>query len=507
MSARWNGAVLVLALAGMVPAVAGATGGGAESRGWGDPCRAEDRARSAAIHELYQRRDQAPVWLTREGRTPSGRRLVRLLRTAEEGVMTDCLAQALDGRDGGYSRGALDVLLTDAWVELRARGAGGESDVRDHLEVLLPGRRERLQRQLERLAGSGGAAERAPGADGAARMAAALERYRRIVAEGGWPEVGAGPLLEPGESDARVPALRERLRATGDLAVRVGDGDGSRYDRELARAVTGFQRRHGLAPDGVVGPATRKALDVPARQRVALMERNLRRIEARAIDGDHPVVRVNIPDYRVTLYEKGAATFSTRAIVGRPEHPTPQLQTRITALTLNPAWNVPRSVLREDLAQRFARDDGYAQRHGFHAVNSDRPLNEFDWSGTPMVPVRQAPGPTNALGRLKFEMPNRQAIYLHDTPARHLFDSRRRAFSAGCVRVEEPMELAARLTGGDAERLDEMARDGETRTLRLGWHIPVQLVYFTAWVDTGGRVQFRPDIYDRDDAGASRGGA
>jgi len=229
------------------------------------------------------------------------------------------------------------------------------------------------------------------------------------------------------------------------------------------------------------------------------MELNLRRIEGRAIDGDEPVVRVNIPDYRVMVYEQGKVTFSTRAIVGRPEHQTPQLQARITALTLNPSWNVPRSVLREDLAQRFARDDDYAERHGFHAANSDRPLDEFDWSETPMIPVRQAPGPTNALGRIKFEMPNRQAIYLHDTPARHLFDSRRRAFSAGCVRVEEPMALAARLTGGDADRLDEMARGGETRTLRLGWHIPVQLVYFTAWVDTGGRVHFRPDIYERDD--------
>lgn len=500
MNARWNGIALVLTLAGMVPGLSAAAGADDERRGWGEPCRAGNDERSRAIHELYERRDQAPVWLTRDGKTPSGWQLVRLLRRAGEGVMTDCLVRALGERDGRYSRGALDVMLTDAWLELRGRRVEGDTDVDDHLAALLPGERDRRQRELDRLAHDEAGSDRASSADAAARMAAALERYRQIADHGGWPEVGAGPPLQPGDSDPRVAALRARLAATGDLGNGALNGGGSRYDGQLVRAVTIFQRRHGLDPDGVVGEATRKALDVPARQRVSLMETNLRRIEERAIDGDDPVVRVNIPDYRVTLHEKGRVTFSTRAIVGRPGNPTPQLQGRITALTLNPSWTVPRSVLREDLAQHFAGDEGYAERHGFHAVDSDRALDEFDWSGTPMVPVRQEPGPTNALGRIKFEMPNRQAIYLHDTPAEHLFDSHQRAFSAGCVRVEEPMELAARLTGVSAERLDEMARNGETRRLGLGWRIPVQLVYFTAWVDPGGRVQFRPDIYGRDDA-------
>lgn len=498
MNARRNAIALVLALAGAEPGLSTAAGAGDERRGWGDPCRAGDDERSAVIHDMYERRDQTPVWLTRDGRTPSGRRLVRLLRTADEDIMTDCLARALVDRDGRYSRGALDVMLTDAYLELRARRAGGDADADDYLAALLPGEGERRRRQLDRLGRNGAGTDRAPDADASARMAAALERYRRIAERGGWPEVGAGPSLEPGDSDPRVPALRERLAATGDLETGAPGGDGKRYDGELVEAVITFQERHGLQPDGVVGAATRRALDVPARQRVARMETNLRRIEARTIDSDGPVVRVNIPDYRVTLHEKGRAIFSTRAIVGRPGHETPQLQGHIVALTLNPAWTVPRTIVRETLADRFAHDDGYAERHGFHAVNSDRPLGEFDWRETPMIPVRQAPGPTNALGRIKFEMPNRQAIYLHDTPDRHLFESRRRAFSAGCVRVEEPMELAARLTGIDARRFDEMARDGENRTLRLGWRIPVQLVYFTAWADSSGRVQFRPDIYGRD---------
>lgn len=508
MKSRRNGcagfAVLLMTLTAM-PA-----GADDQHRGWGDPCRPGDDVRSAAIHKLYEQRDQTPIWLTRNGKTQSGRQLVRILRTADEGVMTDCLAEAFAHGDGRYSRGALDVMLTDAYLELSQRRAGGGADVRDHVAALAPGEHERLRRRLDRLAGSGTRVDQpepdqarqeqteAPQASATERMVAALERYRRIAERGGWPQIGAGPALKPGGKDSRVPVLRERLAASGDLDSDARDRTGSRYEGALVNAVIAFQERHGLEPDGVVGTATREALDVSARKRVARMETNLRRIEAHAIDGSDPVVRVNIPDFRVTLHEQGRVTFSTRAIVGRPEHATPELQNRITALTLNPPWNVPRTIVRESLADRFARDDGYAARHGFHAANSDRPLNELDWRDNPMVAVRQKPGPSNALGQLKFEMPNRRAIYLHDTPEKHLFESRQRAFSAGCVRVEEPMELASRLTGMDAERLERMADNGETRTLRLGWQIPVQLVYFTAWVDASGRVQFRPDIYNRD---------
>jgi len=335
-------------------------------------------------------------------------------------------------------------------------------------------------------------------ANAAERMEAALERYRRIAERGGWPQVGPGPTLRRGDTGARVAALHERLATTGDLGGGSLVGVVDRYDAELADAVTAFQRRHSLEPDGVVGPTTRRALDVPARQRVALMATNLRRMEARTLVDRATVVRVNIPNYRVTLYEQGQATFSSRAIVGSPEHATPAMVTRIEALTLNPAWDVPRSIVRDDLAELFARDSDYAERNGFYAANTERPLSAFDWGEAPDVAIRQAPGPNNALGRVKFGMPNGRAIYLHDTPKEHLFEARQRTFSAGCVRVEKAMTLAARLTGLERDRLATMADDAETRTVRFGWRIPVQLVYFTAWVDSRGHVQFRPDVYDRD---------
>lgn len=486
--------VLLLGLAGSQAAFgAGALGGS-----WRDPCRATDEARSALIGDVYQARDRAPVWLGRGGKTAAGRQLVRLLRAAGGDAITTCLSEALADPGGRHDRAALDVMLTDAYLELVSSNG---TEVRDRTAVLLPGRQDALQRRLDRLAARVADADREALAAGNApeRMARAVARYRGIVEQGGWPEVGAGPPIEPGDRDPRVPALRKRLAASGDLLPGQAVHGGQRHDAELVRAVRRFQRRHGLVPDGIVGGATRRALDVTARQRLRQLESSRERIEAHAIGaGDGPVVRVNIPEFRVRVIEDGQVTFSTRAIVGDPGHPTPSLDGHITGLTLNPAWDVPRTIVREQLAARFARDAGYARRNGFHAANSDRPLSEFDWGEAPMVPVRQSPGPGNALGRVKFEMPNGRAIYLHDTPQKHLFDARERAFSAGCVRVEDAMALAAELTGMERERLERMVRDGETRTLRLGWHIPVQLVYFTAWVDGSGLVQFRRDVYGRD---------
>lgn len=503
--------LLVVALLGS-PFVA--TADDSDPRGWGDPCRSPDRERSAAIHQLYEQRDRAPVWLTLHGRNHAGRQLVHLLRNADDAVITECLAQALDGDDQQYSRGQLDVMLTDAYLELSERGLDQEADFAEHLAVLVPGEQQQRQRRLERLAAANEAtpddAATTTATSASARMEAALKRYRRIVEAGGWPRIEPGPALDPGSDDHRVPALRERLAATGDLSLGAQERTGSTYGPALVEAVTLFQQRHGLEPDGVVGSATREALNVPAAQRVAQMAMNLRRIQDREIDKPGPVVRVNIPDFRVSLHEGGRITFSTRAIVGEPQHATPPMEQQISGLTLNPAWNVPQSVVREDLAHRFAEDSGYARRNGFHALGGERTLAEVDWSRQPGVAVRQDPGPTNALGRLKFEMPNRRAIYLHDTPHKHLFEARQRTFSAGCVRVEEPMELAARIAGfgrDGAQRLERQARDGKTRTLRLGRRVPVQIVYFTAWVDSYGRVQFRPDIYDRDDYTMAEGSA
>lgn len=481
---------------------------------WGDPCRAADEERSARVGALYRDRERAPIWVTVDGRSAAGMRLVAMLRAAEASdrraghYITRCLDRALRGSDEQVSRGQLDVMLTDAYLALAASRVDGS---RSTGRLLAPLGRDSdsasITRWLDRLA-QGPARDTATTtttgrpAPATRDLAAALEHYRRIRAAGGWQPIGPGPDIAPGDRDPRVPALRERLAATGDLAADDTAGGSSIHDDALASAVRAFQDRHGLRADGVVDARTRRALDVPVEARIDQIRVNLERMRAHAVETDGPVVRVNIPDFRVELHHNGRIEYETRAVVGRPGRPTPVLAGRITHFTLNPAWNVPASIVREDLAPRFAADPAYAERNGFRLRDGNADIGDIDWADSPDQAVRQAPGPANALGGIKFEMPNRRAIFLHDTPQRHLFRAEQRAFSAGCVRVQEPLELATRLArSGEAGRQQLAAgiRSGQTRAVHLGRAVPVQLVYFTAWADADGSVRFRDDIYGKDD--------
>lgn len=500
MDARRNWAAAAALL------ILGAAGVQADDARWGDPCRSADAERSARIGAVYEARDRSPVWVKRGGLTAAGARLVELLERAESGsreagdFVTDCLEEALDGSNERFSRGQTEVMLTDAYLVLAADRLPDRRSVRSLLEPLASGESgHSIDERLDRLTG---APERVIGdRSDAERLAAALARYRSIRDEGGWPEIAAGPVLEPGDRDQRVPALRERLAISGDLAGGA-QGPGSQvYDDRLVRAVRAFQRRHGLTADGTVDERTRHALSIPAAARAEQLRRNLERVRRHETDTEGDLVRVNIPAFRLELRRNGRPVYETRVIVGRPDRQTPVLDGRITRLTLNPAWNVPASIVRNDLAPRFARNPDYAERQGFRLASGTRRIGEVDWRSAPAEGIRQEPGPRNALGRIKFNMPNRRAIFLHDTPHRHLFTARKRAFSSGCVRVEDPLELASRLAGyGESgpDRLAAAIDTEETRSIRFGRTIPVQLVYFTAWVDREGQVQFREDIYGKD---------
>lgn len=486
------------------------------SDGWLDPCRDNDTERSASILALYEARDMETIWVTRTGTTVAGEHLLdRLTAAADEadGLMTSCLRRGLDRERNDTSPGQLDVLLTDAYLALARRQTG--ADTADPRASLEPLQRAGNSRELAAAVARGLASGDEPSAErdtsmpapGLAGIDAAIERYQQIRADGGWPTIADGPEIAPSTRDERVPAVRERLHATGDLASMSGEPDVPVISDRLAAAIERFQRRHGLESTGTVDQPTREAMNVPVTARIDQLRINRERLREHKPDDNGLFVRVNIPDFRVELHRQHRIVHTSRAVVGRPDRQTPVLRDRITHLTLNPAWNVPQRIAREDLAPRFARDPDYAERHGYELNAADSDISSVDWSDPPYVPLRQEPGPTNALGRVKFEMPNERAIFLHDTPERHLFHAEQRAFSAGCVRVEDPLELAARLAGygaGGVQHLAGAIRNGETRAVRFGRTVPVQLVYFTAWADHKGRVQFREDIYDKDKRAVAR---
>ncbi len=339
-------------------------------------------------------------------------------------------------------------------------------------------------------------------------LRAALARYRALRDAGGWPRVPAGAPLKPGASDVRVPVLRARLAATEDLTSTDAETSEASevYDEALAAAVRRFQARHGLAEDGAVGARTLEELNVPVEQRIEQIRVNLERGRWLLHDIGETFVAVNVAGYRLVFVRDGAIVWDTKVQVGKPYRATPMFRSEISYLVFNPTWTVPPGILRNDIIPDQRRDSGTLERKGLKVY--DRSGNEVspadvDWSARSFpYTVRQDPGPTNALGRVKFMFPNEHNVYLHDTPSRNLFDSDDRAFSSGCIRVEDPLKLAELLLDGQSnwsrKTIDRTIADGESRTVTLKPRVPVLLTYWTAWVRASGELQFRRDIYGRD---------
>jgi murein L,D-transpeptidase YcbB/YkuD len=355
----------------------------------------------------------------------------------------------------------------------------------------------------------------APGAVAAEAPAAGFDqivaRYRQVAAHGGWGALGPGPALRLGERSSIVPALRARLIATGDLrGAGPGEGDPVRYDASTARAVEAFQRRHGLAADGVLGAQTRAALDVPVEERIVQLEGAHAPLSVPA--PARRWIRVNIPSFSLELIDDGRTVLAMPVIVGRVARPTPVFESAISSIVLHPAWTVPPDLAAADLVPKIRRDPGYLASRGFDVYAGPDPgaprldPTRVDWArvgrGASDVTLRQRPGSGNGLGRFLFSMENAYDVYLHDTPARELFRYDRRDFSSGCIRVADAHALAGELLRADAgwsrERLDAALAVRATRRLAMRVPVPVRVVYRTAWVDSHGAAQFRDDLYGED---------
>lgn len=340
----------------------------------------------------------------------------------------------------------------------------------------------------------------------------ALGELEQVEARGGWGTVPPGPTLRPGEEDPRVASLRRRMERSGDLPRMALATDSTLMDPLLEQAVRRFQARHGLDVDGVVGAATLAALNVPVEQRMRQVDLNLLRRREFVPDTGRIRVVVNVPGFEAWVMEEGKETSVHRLVVGRVDRPTPLLAGGIQHVVLAPYWNVPRTIFLRDKLPVLRRDPAYLDRQrmtvmdrstGLPAAGGAPDWNQIDpgefherfW-------LRQAPGPGNALGAVKFIFPNTHDVYLHDTPDRHLFERGFRSFSSGCMRLERPMELAERLLEGQrdwgVERIPRVAAGGVEQWVRLAQPAPIRLVYWTAWVDRDGVLHLNQDLYGMD---------
>jgi L,D-transpeptidase YcbB len=340
------------------------------------------------------------------------------------------------------------------------------------------------------------------------RMRARLAELRSVAAAGGWPTVPEGPALRRGDAGPRVSALRARLAAEGDLAAIDGAGKDA-FDEPLADALRRFQARNGLDADGVTGARTVSALNVSAATRVDQLRVNLER--ARWVLQDLPArfVLVNVPSFEVFLIEDRQVAWRARAQVGREARRTPIFRADMKYLVLNPTWTVPPGILANDILSQGANAGSVVTRKGLRVIDgAGREVDPGSVSWTRYsarnfpYQLRQDPGPTNALGRIKFMFPNPYLVYLHDTPSKAKFEASDRALSSGCIRVEDPLGLADALLraadGWTRAKIDTVIATEKTTTVWLPEPVPVLLLYWTARPTPDGEVRFFGDLYGRD---------
>jgi murein L,D-transpeptidase YcbB/YkuD len=335
-------------------------------------------------------------------------------------------------------------------------------------------------------------------------LRSALRHYNYLAATGGWPTVPEGPTLKPGMRDVRVVALRRRLARSGDYDG-ISVTDPALYDDGLAAAVRGFQERHGLAVDGAVGKDTLAELNVPVAARIDQIRVNLERARwvLGAFDGEF--VLDNIAGAYVNVIRDDKVLWESRVIVGKPYTETPVFRADMRYIVVNPTWNVTPTIARQELFPKIRKDPSYLAKNNLDLVDGNGARVDpttVNFAGRLPFRIVQRAGDDNALGKIKFMFPNQHNVYLHDTPRRDLFSRSRRTFSHGCVRVQNPLELAEailrREPGWDPAAFQALVDSGRTRTINLRQPLPVLILYWTVDPHVSGDIRFHADVYRRD---------
>lgn len=312
-----------------------------------------------------------------------------------------------------------------------------------------------------------------------------LKRFREIEKKGSWLTIRTNrKKISKGDSGEDVRLIRKKLFLSRDLA---SDNESAVFDDSLEAAVKSFQQRYGLNEDGVVGPAITREMNAPLETRIRQIIVNMERARWISSKPAPNFLLINIPQFKLTVMENNKPAWDCNVVVGKEMHKTVIFRGDLKYVVFSPYWNVPPSILKNEILPAIRRNPNYLAR------------NNMEWNGGA---VRQKPGPGNALGLVKFLFPNTYNIYLHDSPSKPLFKEEKRAFSHGCIRVSEPKKLAVYLLRNDSTwnetKIEAAMNSGKEKYVTLKETIPVNIVYFTAWVDEQGKLNFRDDVYKRD---------
>ena len=485
---------------------------------------------SALLFDFYLHRKIKPVWVTKDGLSNKAEVFIKTIIEADhEGLnsatyhrddiltlLADIeLNSVLDAFEPAKFA-ELELLLTDAFFSYGFHLSEGmvepnsnnfdwhiKKPKKNLLKILQTSlHNEKLEELVDILQ---------PHHSGYLRLKSALLKYQSIKSSGGWHKVPAGSKLRKGDAGKRIAALRSRLIISGDLADSK-NGNEEYFDETLEDGVKKYQARNGLKIDGVAGSNTISALNISVEDCIEKIKLNMERWRWLPQDLGERYILVNTANFELDIIENGQTVTSTRAIVGKKKRPTPALSRKITYMELNPYWNIPHKIALNDILPCIKKDPKYLKDKSIRIFenwkNGAKEINpeSIDWDMVTkenfVYKLRQDPTNSNALGRVKFIFPNEFSIYLHDTPARELFSKTKRTFSSGCIRIEKPMELAAYLLTDNSkwtyEKLTAAVNSKKTRSILLSDPINIHILYWTAWVDKDGIVNFRDDIYGRD---------
>ena len=333
----------------------------------------------------------------------------------------------------------------------------------------------------------------------------ALKIYRALNIET-WFVIPEGPTIRKDMEDKRIPSIRERLFVLGDLKEN-SSKDSLRYDENLFAAVQQFQTRHGLDNEGSIGQRTIASLNITVSNRIKQIEANLERWRWLSQEFGDYYIKVNIANFELEVVKNGNRIRTYKVVAGKPYRKTPVFSSRMQYLVFNPTWTVPPGILSVDILPNVQKDITYLDKKKLMVLDKNGNAikgPKIDWNSREVkdYTYRQPPGPENALGAVKFMFPNNFHVYLHDTPAKELFEKTERAFSSGCIRVQEPLSLAEYLLNDslnwNREKIDKVIATLSTQTVQLKEKPNVHLLYWTAWANDNNIIQFRKDIYERD---------
>ena len=480
---------------------------------------------------FYSQRLFEPVWIREDGSLPEAQRMIDAILEAEkEGLnprdyhiekITSIFKTISDNNSAGRKLKPdrlidLELLLTDSYLLYGSHLVNGRVNPETYdPEWKIEYGETNVLEILKKAAATGripeSLADLKPKHARYIKLREARFKYKNIANNGGWPGIDSGPSMKAGDKDARIVQVRKRLEIEGYPSLSAPD-DPTLFDKDLQQTVVEFQRHYGLEPDGVIGPATINAMNVPARDRVRQISLVMERWRWLPRNLGPKYIRVNIANFKLAVIENEESVLDMRVIVGRTYRQTPVFGGKMTYLVLSPYWNVPYNIAVKDKLPYIKKDPEYLIKNnmkvfaGWGADAEQLDPKSIDWAkvtaGNFSFRLRQDPGPGNALGKIKFMFPNKYNVYLHDTPSQELFDRAVGTFSSGCIRVAKPVELAEYLLKGNGEwsrkTILEAIEKREEKTVRLKNPIPVYLIYSTVLVNEDGSLDFRDDIYNRD---------